>query len=291
MTSTLDELSNSISRIAAEARPSVVAVYGRRGAPSTGIVWNGDGIVLASAHTLESEGDIALATMDGREVTSALVGRDPGTDIAVLRSSELDKPAPEWTDSSHVEAGHQTVVLAPRRVALAIVAAVDDAWTTESGGKLDRRIEIDVNRFRGFSGSLLLDGGGGALGMNTTALARRTALTIPTETLRRVVDDLVEHGGVRRGFLGITTSPVRLPETVPSQDVGLLILSVQPGSPAADAGLFLGDVVLAVDGELADSATALLAYLGAERIGKSIDVRILRAGEETTVSVRLGERK
>lgn len=292
MTKTLEALSRDIAGIATKARPSVVAVHGRRGAPSTGIVWNGDGTVVTSARTLEvDDGDIALTTIDGRQVTSALVGRDPGTDVAVLRASELDKPAPVWADTSRVEAGHASVVVAPRRTTLATVAAVDGEWTTRNGGKLDRRIELDVSRFRGFSGSLLLDAAGAALGLNTTGLARRSPMTIPAESLRRVVTNLVEHGGIRRGFLGITTSPVRLPETVASQDVGLLILSVQPESPAADAGLYLGDVVLGVGGETAESPMALLAYLTEDRIGKSVDLRILRAGEEKTMSVQLGERK
>ena len=125
------------------------------------------------------------------------------------------------------------MVVAPRRASLAAINVVGEEWTTRSGGRLDRYIEIDPKRFRGFSGSLLLDCNGKALGINTTGLARCKPLTVPTETLRRVVDNLIEHGEVRRGFLGITTSPVRLPDTVASQDVGLLILSVQPKSPAA----------------------------------------------------------
>ena len=294
MSNTLDALSQDIARIASKARPSVVAIYGRRVAPSSGIVWNGDGIVITAAHTLESDDSFELTDAGGARKNAALVGRDPGTDVAVLRAADLDKTPPDWPDrkdTSRLEAGHLAVVVAPRRTGLVTVTVVDEEWTTRSGGRLDRYIEIDPKRFRGFSGSLLLDGNGQALGMNTTGLARRKPLTVPTETLRRVVDNLIEHGEVRRGFLGITTSPVRVPDTVESQDVGLLILSVQPKSPAAAAGLFLGDVVLGIDNEIAESPITLLTYLTEERIGQNIDLRILRAGEEKTVSVLLGKRK
>lgn len=291
MANTLDALSQDIARIAQKARPSVVAVHGRRGAPSSGIVWNSDGIVITAAHTLESDDSLELTDASGARRNAALVGRDPGTDIAVLRATDLDKPAPDFADTDRLEAGQLAVVVACRRTGLVTVNVVDEAWTTRSGGRLDRYIEIDPKRFRGFSGSLLLDGNGQALGMNTTGLARRKPLTVPTETLRRVVDNLIEHGEVRRGFLGITTSPVRLPDTVESQDVGLLILSVQPGSPAAAAALFLGDVILGIEGEITESPIAILTSLTEERIGQNVAMRILRAGEEKTVSVVLGKRK
>ena len=273
MANTLDALSQDIARIASKARPSVVAIDGRRVAPLSGIVWNSEGIVIAAAHTLESDDSVELTDASGARKNATLVGRDPGTDVAVLRATDLDKPTPDWpdwTDTGRLEAGHLAVVVARRRSSLVAVNVVDEEWTTRSGGRLDRYIEIDPKRFRGFSGSLLLNGNGQAQGMNTTGLARRKPLTVPTETLRRVVDNLIEHGEVRRGFLGITTSPVRLPNTVKSQDVGLLILSVQTGGPAAAAELFLGDVVLAIDGEIAQSPIALLTSLTEERIGHNV---------------------
>ena len=290
MSNPLDALSQDIARIASKAHPSVVAIHGRRVAPSSGIIWNGEGMVITAAHTLEFDDSFELTEAGGARKNAALVGRDPGTNVAVLRATDLDKPAPDWTETSRLEAGHLAVVVAPRRAGLVAVNVVDEEWTTRGGGRLDRYIEIDPKRFRGFSGSLLLDCNGQALGMNTTGLARRKPLTVPTETLRRVVVNLIEHGEVRRGFLGITTSPVRLPSTVESQAVGLLILSVQPESPAAAAGLFLGDVVLGIESEIAESPIALLTYLTEERIGQNVDMRILRAGEEKTVSVLLGKR-
>lgn len=293
MTNSLETLSKDIALLAAKTRPSVVAIRGRRGAPSTGIVWNGDRIVVTAAHTLETDddADVELETFDGQRVAATLVGRDPGTDIAVLRATGLDKPAPVWADTSRLEDGYLGIVVAPRRTGLVALNVIDKEWTTRGGGRVDRRIEIDPKRFRGFSGSILMNAGAQALGMNTTGLARRRPLTLPSETLRRVVANLIEHGGVRRGFLGITTSPVKLPQALGAQDVGLLVISVQPGSPADAAGLFLGDVVLGVGDVAAEDPVALLSYLTEERIGQTVDMRILRTGEEKTVSVELGERK
>ena len=129
MANTLDALSQDIARIAAKARPSVVAVHGR-GAPSSGIVWNSDGIVITAAHTLESVDSLELTDASGARRNATLVGRDPGTDIAVLRATELDKPAADFTDTDRLEAGQLAVVVARRRTGLVTVNVVDEAWTT-----------------------------------------------------------------------------------------------------------------------------------------------------------------
>jgi S1-C subfamily serine protease len=144
--------------------------------------------------------------------------------------------------------------------------------------------------FPGFSGSLLVSADGRALAFNTAGLRRRTPLAIPVETIRRVVEKLAKDGEVRRGFLGISTYPIRLPDAVKSQRSGLLVLSVQPGSPAETAGLYLGDVLLAVEGRSIDSPASLLAVLGEERIGKALEARVLRTGKEEKVSIVVGVR-
>lgn len=290
MTQTLHGLSDDIASVARSLQPSLVRVLGGRRSATTGIAWDGDGLFVATSHAVEREDGLELTAEDGRRVEAELVGRDPRTDICLLRA-ELDRPSPKWTDTSSLAMGHLAVTVAPGRVSLTTIASVSNDWVAPTGGRIARRISIDTRRFLGLSGSALVGPDGSALGMNTTGLSRRQSLTLPTETLRMVVSDLLEHGQIRRAFLGITTSSVALPSSVPvsgdAQRAGLLVLSVLEGSPAAKAGLFLGDVLLGIDDEPIDNPMTLLAYLTGDRIDHEAQARILRAGNVLTVPIKV----
>jgi S1-C subfamily serine protease len=290
----LKELNEEIREIAKKAIPSVLEVRARRRGPSTGVAWSEDGLVVAADHTLEEEDGFEVATASGETYRASVVGRDPSTDVALLRAEKARLPVPRWGESASLEAGALALVVAAsrlgRKVTLTTASLVGKGWNAESGARVDRYIETDGRLFPGFSGSLLLDVEGKGIGILTAGLRRRAALAIPIETLRRVTRSLLDHGEVKRGFLGITSYPVRLPPTVTSQRVGLLVLSVQDGSPAAEAGLFLGDVILTAEGAVIDSPTALLSHLGEDRIGKSVSIGILRAGRQESIPVTVAER-
>ena len=288
MKNVLDTLSKEIAAIAKATRETQVQLQGARRRDASGVFWGSGGDVVVAAHTLERDEGLRVVTVSDEESPAEIVGVDPRTDVALLRTG-LERPRPDWADTAEVSSGQLAIVVAPTRVAITGIFANDEEWTAPTGGRIDRYIETDVRRFPGLSGSLLVDGGGRAIGMNTTALARRRSLTIPGATLTRVVDELREHGSVRRGYLGVTTYPVRVPgDATPSQ--GLLLLAVQPDSPAEQAGLLLGDVLLGIEGELVESPTALLTCLGSERIDQEVEARVLRAGEETTLRIRIGAR-
>lgn len=289
MTSTLQSLSNDIATLGSRARASLVQVFGRPRFPSTGVSWSGDGTIVTSAHGLEKEEGIEIVTEQDDRDHASVVGIDHGTDIAVL-ATKLSIPSPDWTDTSRLRAGQLAVVAAPLRTGLASVDSVGEAWVAPSGGRLERYLELSAARFRGLSGSLVLDPAGEALGIATSGVARRRVVAVPTETLRRVVSKLLEHGTAKRGYLGVTTMPVRLPDSVETQRVGLLVLSVEADSPASAAGLYLGDVLLEIEGRRLTSAKELLAYLSEEASGRTASLRTLRAGEVRELSVRLGER-
>ena len=150
-----------------------------------------------------------------------------------MRAKNASFAIPAWGDTAKLEAGELLIQVAAsssgRRISLTAASVVAGEWTTDQGGRILRYIETDSRLFPGFSGSLLLSAEGHALALNTAGLRRRTPLAIPVETLRHVVEKLLKHGDVRRGFLGITTYPIRLPDTVKSQSTGLLVLSVQAG--------------------------------------------------------------
>lgn len=291
----LRELNEEIGKIATRAGASVVEVRARRRGPSTGVAWSEDGLIVAAEHTLEEEDGFEVATAGGETYRAAVVGRDPSTDVALLRAENARLPVPEWGETSSLEAGSLALVVAAsrlgRKVVLTTTSLVGKGWNTDSGARVDRYIETDCRLFPGFSGSLLLDVEGKGIGIGTAGFGPRTALSIPIETVRRVAGSLLEHGEVKRGFLGITSYPVRLPEKVKSQRAGLLVLSVQEGSPASEAGLLLGDVILTSDGSVVDSPTALLSHLGEDGIGKKIEMGILRAGRQESIPVTVGERR
>jgi len=178
------------------------------------------------------------------------------------------------------------------RAGLGIVTVRGDAWWTPAGGRLDSDVRVDIGLHPGFSGSLLVDAAGGAVGLNTAGLVRSTPTLVPTATIRRVVTALVTHGHLRRGFLGIGTQGVRLPADLAAslgQSSALLIVNVLPDTPAAKAGLILGDALVSLDGHPLRHPGDLLPLLDEERIGREAVLKVLRAGRVEEHRVTVGE--
>jgi S1-C subfamily serine protease len=174
-----------------------------------------------------------------------------------------------------------------------MVSALADSWRTPAGGKVDRYLQTDLSLHRGFSGSALVDVAGRVRGLNTAGLLRGTATAMPTATVRRVVESLLAHGQVRRGYLGIGAQPVRLPADIEArigQPAALLVSSVQADSPAARAGLTLGDVLVALDDHPLSHPADLLPLLDEDRIGAESRARVLRGGELRDVKIVVGAR-
>jgi len=293
----LSEISNGIAGIAERVGPSVVRVEARRHAPGSGIVWAADGTIVTADHVIEQEDEIRVGLPDGQLVAATLVGRDPGTDIAVLRAQASGLTVPSWSGGDQAKVG-QLVVAVTRpgrtvRARLGIISAAGEAWRAPTGGEFDRYLETDVTPGIGFSGGALVDAGGAVLGMNTAGLLRRAAITVPVPTLRKVVGALLTHGKIRRGYLGIGAHPVRLPATLEQQvgqRVGLIVVSVESGSPAERGGLGLGDVLVAVDGTPVRTHDDVASQLTAEKIGTSLRIRLLRGGAAKELSVTVAER-
>ena len=176
---------------------------------------------------------------------------------------------------------------------LGIVSALGDAWSTPLGGRVDRYLQTDVAMYPGFSGGPLAGVDSRVLGINSSALLRGMSVTVPVPTVRRVVEELLSHGRVRRGYLGAGTQPVRLPEAMArevGQETGLLVATVEPGSPAERGGLLMGDTILCIDGEPVRSLDVLLGKLTGDRIGTEAEVHILRGGRLAELTVTIGER-
>ena len=298
MGASLVKLSGELAAAVASATPSVVRVEGRRRSASSGVAWSPDGVIVASHHAVDAEEGVPVGLHDGRTATAEVVGRDPGTDVAVLRVEATGLAVPQWDERAASQVGHLVLGLSrpgrSARARLGIVSVVAGEWRTPAGGRLESYLETDIEPHPGFSGGLLIGADGKALGVTTAGLLRGSGLAVAAPSLRRVVETLLARGRMRRGWLGIGTQPVALgPQlrTRLGQATALLVLSVQPESPAERAGLLLGDALLRAGEDRLTGPAALLPALDEDRVGRELTLRILRAGEERDVTIVVGERE
>lgn len=280
----LAALSDALAGLVAQAAPRVVAVHGRDGRASSGFLWQ-DNLVVTAAETLEREEDIALTLPDGREVAATLAGRDPGTDVALLRA-EIGA-APGWA-TAEARTGALAVALgrveAGAVATLGMTALVGPEWRSQRGGRIDQKLVFDLTLTAQAEGGPLLDAHGRLLGMAVFG-PRRRVLGIPAATIARVAEVLKDRGRVARGYLGLALQPVRHGGVQ-----GLIVLGVDPGSPAGQAGLLLGDVLVRLDGAPLASVREMLARLEPEMVGRAVQLEVVRAGQAFTVSATVAER-
>lgn len=293
----LAELSDALAEVVEKTQAAVVRVEARHRWPASGVVW-ADGLIVTADHVVERDDEIEIGLTGERTAGATLVGRDPTTDLAVLRSdAATTAAAPQWADPGAVKVGQLVLAISrpgrTARASLGIMSAAGGNWRTPTGGEIERYLQPDVERLFGFSGGLLVDTSGKALGVNTTGLMRRAPMTIPAPTIRRVVEALVKHGRIRRGYLGIGGHPVRLSESIgreAGQRRGLIIISVEPGSPADRGGLFAGDIIVAIDQTPIRHPGEVSSRLDEKSIGKPLSVRLVRAGKIADVTLTVGDR-
>jgi S1-C subfamily serine protease len=291
------QLSRRIATLGAEGAAHVVRVEGRRRSPSSGVAWSADGVVVAPHHALPRDEEVGIGLPSGETTVAEIVGRDPTTDLAVLRVRAAALAPATFGEEAQLGAGDLVVGVSrpgrSPRVALGVLARAAGEFRAAGGGRVDRFLETSLDLHPGLSGSLVLRADGSAVGVASSGLVRGAAMIIPASTLRRVVKALLAHGEIRRGYLGLATYPVPLPPALrdaTGEEVALLVSRVEPESPAARAGLLLGDAILSVGGETMQDPRELLALLGEERIGDTVAVRLLRAGEVKDVSITIGSR-
>jgi S1-C subfamily serine protease len=298
----LAAVSDELAAAVESASGSVVAVHGRRRIPATGIVWR-DGIVVTADHVLERDEDITVSGPSDEKIAATIAGRDPGSDLAVLRvagaSANVATPAP----AGALKVGNFVLAIgagsgsgAGRLMAsFGVVSALGSTWRTARGGVVEGYIRADVALYPGFSGGPLIDTQGQVVGVNSSHLARGQGIAIPTNTVNASIDMLLTQGRVRRGYLGVTSQPVRLPSELQQklglqQESGLLVLGVESGSPADKGGLFMGDVVISLGGQTIADPQDLQAALGPAVVGQATPAVVLRAGERKELSLTPSER-
>jgi S1-C subfamily serine protease len=296
----LARFSDDLADAVEAAGRRVVAVKARRRVPGSGVLWNAAGVVVTADHVLERDDDIKVMLPDGQDLAATLVGRDPSTDLAVLRVAPEGLPAVEPPTDTTVRVGHFVLALGrtepgPASASSGIVSAVGGPWRGRRGGLIEGYLRTDLTLYPGYSGGPLIESGGRIVGINTSLLARGHGLALPLPTVRRVVDTLLSQGRVQRGFLGISTQPVALPSTLAQklelpQERGLLVLGVEPDAPADKGGLLIGDILLSFADTPLQDTDDLLALLGPDKVGTAQPARVVRGGEPRTLTVTVGER-
>ncbi|HEY8693016.1 MAG TPA: trypsin-like peptidase domain-containing protein [Chloroflexota bacterium] len=283
----LTDLSNQLADAVEAAAKALVTVKGRARQSASGVAY-APGLVLTANHVLERDEDLSIVEPGGTSMPAQLVGRDPATDLAVLRVAGLELQ-PAAVASAAARTGQ--LVLAIGRpgpmASLGIVSFVGGPLRTGRGLTLEQFIRTDATPYPGFSGGPLIDASGAVLGITTTAFGG-AALAIPQALAWRVAAALTEHGTPKRGYIGISSQPVRLPAGS-KQESGLLVVNVEDDSPASKA-LMLGDILISLDGQPADDTDDLLRLLSGERVGKAVKVEVIRGGKLETVELTVGQR-
>lgn len=296
---TLTALSDAMANAVETAGNATVLVNGRRRFPASGIAYAAD-LILTANHVLEREEDIPVLLRDGSQISASLAGRDPGSDLAVLK---LAGTLPVIAQAANRQAQVGQLVLALGRptpegiqASLGVVSAIGGPVHTRRGGLLERHLRTDAIPYPGFSGGPLIDTAGQILGMNTSGLTRGTSLAIPVNLAWQIAESLARHGSVKRGYLGVRSQPVDIPNPQKEslarpQETGLLLVGVEENSPAEAAGLMVGDIIVGFAGAPLSEPDELLTRLTGEVVGKPTPVEVLRGGQLQEITVTIGDRK
>jgi S1-C subfamily serine protease len=298
-TNPLVALSDAMAEAVARAGASTVLVDARRRIPASGIGYASD-LVLTADHVVEREEDIQILLPDGSKRTAGLAGRDAGNDLALLRVSG-GGVTPGEAALQPARVGQLALALGRPtlegiQASLGVVSALGGPVRTGRGGLLEQYLRTDTIPYPGFSGGPLVDASGRVLGLNTSGLLHGASLTIPVGLVWQVAKVLAQHGYVRRGYLGVRSQPTALPVAQQQalgreQLAGLLLVGVEDGGPAAQAGLLVGDILVGLAGESINDPDELLARLVGDIVGQSVAAEILRGGQPVKIAVKIGERK
>lgn len=296
--SVLAQVSDGLAAAVETVAASTVLVSGRRRIPASGIVWSADGVIVTADHVIERD-EVEVVLPDGQKVTASIAGRDPGSDIAVLKVQASGLTAANRAPAGSAKVG--SLVLAVGRpttegpmASLGVVGGIGGPWRTFRGTEVEGYLRSDTTFYPGFSGGPLVDAQGRVVGMNSSRLGRGAGLTIPVAALERIVGDLLSGGKVKRAYLGISSQVAKLPAALAGlaggRETGLLIVSVEAESPADQAGVLIGDILVEFAGAPIADTDGLQAQLGPSRIGQATPAGILRGGELKTLTVTVGER-
>lgn len=279
----LAALSDQFSALTAQAAPRLVAVHGADGGRISGILWR-TGLVVTAHEALAGEDDLRLTLADGSSVVAELAGRDPSTDVALLKAATPEFG--DWQPSATPAVGAIALVVGRGEhsplASFGLVAEVGPAWRSMRGGEIDARITLGLRLSSRAEGGAVIAPDGGLIGLAVTG-PRRRALAIPASTVERAVKALAEKGYVPRGYLGVSLHPLEKGD-------GAIVVGIEPDGPAARAGFVVGDIITTWNGDGVRSVGEVFHRLGAGAVGETARLGVLRGGVANEISITVGER-
>jgi len=292
---TLFSVSNQLADAVAAISPSVVQVHGRR-RPASGVVYSAD-VVLTTARALGREDRLHVRTPDGRALDSELAGWDPASGLAIVKAGGLNG-SPAQVAERPARVGNLAIAVARSwsnavTASAGIVSVIGGPLPTGRGRAIDEVIRTTAPMHDGFAGGAFADTSGRIIGVATAAEIRGLGVVIPAAIAWRTAATVLEHGSLKRGYLGLAGQPVALPESQQGADrraQALLVVGVTTASPAASAGLLVGDVLLEFDGHAVEAPEELLDLLLGDRVGRTVTLKVLRGGTALDLTVVVGER-
>jgi S1-C subfamily serine protease len=301
MSSQLIELSDALAQATQNAAASAVAVHTESRGSSSGVIWR-PGVIVTAEHALRCDEEIHVTLADGRVVPATLAGRDPSTDLAVLKCPEAGAGGTTtlFGDVTSLKPGSLTLLVGRTRASgpvaalgvVSLVAPQRQAWT---GATLAPYIRLDVSLQPTASGGAVVDAKGLIVGIVTPRFGRFGVVAIPATTVNTVTDTLLQKGRVPRGYLGVGLQPVRLPDALRQslqrdEKTAAIVLEVEPEGPAHKAGIVIGDIVVALAGHQVSRLEEIHAQLHGAAIGKPLDLKFIRGGALRQATITVGER-
>jgi S1-C subfamily serine protease len=295
----LQSYSAAISGLVEKTGPYVAAIKSAPYRVTSGVIFRED-LIAVNNHLLKREGKIPVHLPAGEAAEANIVGRDPAVDLAILQVPGAHWATPESEEDAALRAGALAVVVgrtldAGLSASAGILGAVGGPRRSWRGGELERFLRLDVNLYPSQAGAAVVSASGRFVGMATAAILRHSALAVPMGTLNSIAHEMLSEGGIRQGYLGVGLQPVSIPEHLRGKsplagEMGLMIVSIEPGTSAEKAGLQLGDILIAVGGESLTRVESLMAALRGRAIGKPVLFSFLRAGELATLEIEIAPR-
>jgi S1-C subfamily serine protease len=299
MSTELIELSNALAQVTDRAAASVVAIHTEARGSSSGVVWR-PGIIVTSEHALRRDEDIKVTLPDGRVVSAILAGRDPSTDVAVLKCAEAVGAVPTFADATNVKPGSLALVVGRTRAsgpvaALGVVSLVTQNRLTWTGAALTPYIRLDVGLQPTAVGGVVVNADHGIVGIATPRFARFGAIAVPASAINRIADTLLNKGRIPHGYLGVGLQVLPLPDTLRktlqrNEKTAAIVLEVHPGGPADKAGIVIGDILVSLGGYPVTRLEDVQSVLAGDTIGKSLPLKFVRGGSLQEGNIMIVER-
>ncbi|MBL8234236.1 MAG: serine protease [Bryobacterales bacterium] len=292
-------VSENLAKVVESAGRYVVSVQTHPRVPASGVYWQ-NGVVVTAEHVLKGFTEAEITAPDGSKHKGTLAGKDESTGLAAFRFDGIELPVPTLSNAEAWKPGNLTLTVGRSKrgatASMGVISSIGGPWRTWRGGDVDRFVQLDYSLYPSSSGGAVVDAKGDLIGIATQAFSRFGAVAIPASTVNRVLPSLLAAGYVARGYLGVGLRAVPLPESMHALMIepgptGVIVLSVEDGTPAHQAGICIGDIFVGFDNQPVRDSDDVQGMLGPGSVGRAIHVSLIRGGKRVELEVQIGERK